>query len=230
MRMWLITMMMLMTITPGSPQDYSNARKEMVSHQIERRGIYSSNVLKAMRTVPRHLFVPEDLRYLAYEDTPLPIGCSQTISQPYIVAYMTDQLHLDQSDKVLEIGTGSGYQAAVLAQLVDSVFTVEIVPEVGQQAIENLKAAGCDNVYVHIGDGYHGWKEHAPYDAIIVTAAAPNLPRPLLEQLKINGRIIIPVGTMHQVQYLELYKKTEKRVIKRRLLPVRFVPFTRDIE
>lgn len=212
------------------PQNYQQERHQMVSYQIEGRGVTDQAVLRAMETVPRHLFVPEEFRHLAYQDSPLPIGYDQTISQPYIVAYMTEQLLLEKSDKVLEIGTGSGYQAAVLSLLADSVFTMEIIPELTENAKEALEACGYTNVYCRTGDGYHGWAEHAPYDAIIVTAAPPKVPQPLIEQLAINGRLIIPVGPQQGTQYLNLYIKKENRLVKKNLLAVRFVPFTREIE
>jgi len=160
----------------------------------------------------------------------LPIGYNQTISQPYIVAYMTAHLDLTSTDKVLEIGTGSGYQAAVLSLLVDSVFTVEIIPELSELARLTLVDCGYGNVFCKSGDGYHGWKEHAPYDAIIVTAAPPKVPKALIDQLAMGGRLIIPVGPQLGTQYLKLYIKKENRLVEKSLLPVRFVPFTREIE
>ncbi|MBI9063517.1 MAG: protein-L-isoaspartate(D-aspartate) O-methyltransferase [Marinilabiliaceae bacterium] len=212
------------------PQNYKEERQHMVSSQIERRGVNDPGVVKAMKSVPRHLFVPYEFRHLAYQDSPLPIGHNQTISQPYIVAYMTEHLHLNKSDKVLEIGTGSGYQAAVLSLLVDSVFTIEIIPELTDMARLALAECGYHNVYCKSGDGYHGWMEHAPYDAIIVTAAPPKVPQPLIEQLAIGGRLIIPVGPQLGTQYLKLFIKKENRLVQKSLLPVRFVPFTREIE
>ncbi len=186
-------------------------------------------VLQAMRVIPRHEFVPEDMRPFAYENRPLPIGNNQTISQPYIVAVMTDILVPDSSDKVLEIGTGSGYQAAVLASLVDQVFTIEIVPPLGEQARATLERLGYTNVQTRIGDGYLGWPEEAPFDAIIVTAAANQIPPPLIEQLKAGGRMIIPVGNDSTGEQLTLIeKRMDGSIASRQVMPVRFVPFTRD--
>ena len=186
-------------------------------------------VLQAMRVVPRHEFVPEDLRSFAYENRPLPIGNGQTISQPFIVAVMTDLLNPDSNDKILEIGTGSGYQAAVLASLVDEVFTIEIVPELGERARETLELQGFTNVQTRIGDGYRGWPEEAPFDAIIVTAGVDHIPQPLVDQLKAGGRMIIPVGSNSAVEQLTLIEKqVDGSISSRQLMPVRFVPFTRE--
>lgn len=209
-------------------EDYAKARKQMVEEQIEARGIKDSLVLAAMMKVPRHLFVPEMYRSQAYEDHPLPIGYGQTISQPYIVAYMTEALGLEGGEKVLEIGTGSGYQAAVLAEIADSVFTIEIIPELAESARERLKNLGYKNVFVLCGDGYRGWPEHAPFDAIIVTAAPDHIPEPLVEQLKVGGRMVIPVGRVYQELFLVV--KTERGVERRPLLPVRFVPMTGEAQ
>ena len=209
-------------------QEYARERKKMVEDQIIKRGISDRNVINAMLTVPRHLFVPEYMKSRAYDDSPLEIGEGQTISQPYIVAYMTEKLRLKPSDKVLEIGTGSGYQAAVLAEICDSVFSVEIIPELALTADVNLEKAGIENVHVKCADGYFGWPEHAPYDAIIITAAPEKVPEPLLEQLAPGGRLIIPVGHRSYTQFLMLYEKKEKKISSRTLLPVRFVPFTRE--
>lgn len=213
-----------------SQQNYEVLRDRMVEEQIKRRGISDKAVLEAMRRVPRHLFVPDDLRGAAYEDSPLEIGENQTISQPYIVAYMTEKLKLKSGDKVLEIGTGSGYQAAVLACIVDTVFSVEIIPGLVLFATENLKKSNIENVIVKQGDGYFGWPENAPYDAIIVTAAPDKIPQPLFDQLSEGGRLIAPVGGQHYTQYLKLYSKKNGKVVSRTLLPVRFVPFTRGSE
>ena len=201
---------------------YEAMRLKMVEYQIESRGVRDQRVLKAMREVPRHLFVPEDLQDQAYNDEPLPIGSGQTISQPYIVAYMTEQLQLQGKERVLEIGTGSGYQAAILAELVDTVYTIEIVPELSRQAQQVLKKAGYTNIQFMIGNGYYGWPENAPFDAIIVTAAPEEIPEPLLQQLKPGGRMIIPVGDFYQELYL--LRKEEAGLKKERKLPVRFVP------
>ena len=200
---------------------------DMVAEQIEARGIRDPRVLRAMRAVPRHCFVPRELAEAAYSDHALPIGCGQTISQPYIVALMTEIIRPDAGSKVLEIGAGSGYQAAVLAELVREVFTVEIVPQLAQEARERLARAGYDNVRVKEGDGFHGWPEHAPFDAIVVTAAARAIPPPLVAQLRDGGRMILPLGAPHEVQELVLVTKDGDRVCSEDVLSVRFVPFTR---
>lgn len=184
-------------------------------------------VMKAMASVPRHEFVPQNQKASAYENRPLPIGYGQTISQPYIVALMTDLLALSKDDKVLEIGTGSGYQAAILNELTPNVFTIEIIEPLGKNAIETYKRLHLDNISVRIGDGYFGWEEHAPFDAIIVTAAADHVPPPLVEQLKNGGRMVIPVGSRFFVQQLVLVTKDDKgKLTTRQMLPVRFVPLT----
>jgi protein-L-isoaspartate(D-aspartate) O-methyltransferase len=185
-------------------------------------------VMDALRTIPRHLFVPEGLRGSAYENRPLPIGHGQTISQPYIVALMTDLLNVKPGDTVLEVGTGSGYQAAILSPLVKNVYTVEIIAPLAQQAAARLQSLGYRNVIVRHADGYNGWKEHAPFDAIIVTAAATHIPPPLIQQLKPGGRMIIPVGGPFATQSLMLVEKTAAgKVRTRSMLPVSFVPLTR---
>lgn len=206
-------------------------RLRMVETQIASRGITDTKVLDALRTVPRHLFVPETVRSSAYQDRPLPIGHGQTISQPYIVAFMTEQLDLAAGDRVLEVGTGSGYQAAVLAEIVDKVYTIEIIDELAREAREKLERLGYSSVKVKAGDGYFGWKEHAPFDAVIVTAAAGHLPPPLLDQLKPGGIICIPVGPVYQVQTLMLVRKDKDgAVTTEQLLPVRFVPMTGAVQ
>lgn len=206
---------------------FERERNQMVRTQIQARGIADRATLNAMRNVPRHLYVPFAQRRNAYQDRPLPIGFGQTISQPYIVAYMTEIIQPRPEHRVLEIGTGSGYQAAVLAEIVDQVYTIEIVRPLGVQAREKLNAQ-YDNVHVKIADGYHGWEEHAPFDAIVVTAAAEYIPPPLVEQLKPGGRMIIPVGSPFQMQHLMLVEKHEDgRITTRSLMPVRFVPFER---
>jgi protein-L-isoaspartate(D-aspartate) O-methyltransferase len=202
--------------------EYQQMRSKMVDYQIQSRGVRDARVLEAMREVPRHLFVPEYLRDQAYNDEPLPIGAGQTISQPYIVAYMTEQIQLQGKERVLEIGTGSGYQAAILAELVDSVFTIEIIPELSTQAQQVLKKMGYTNIEFKIGNGYYGWPEKAPFDAIIVTAAPEEIPEPLQQQLEVGGRMIIPVGDFFQELYL--IRKEESGLKKERKLPVRFVP------
>jgi protein-L-isoaspartate(D-aspartate) O-methyltransferase len=211
-----------------SEEAYAHARERMVQTQIVRRGVRDALTVAAMKAVPRHRFVPESLRKRAYADRPLPIGLDQTISQPYIVAYMTEALALEGGEKVLEIGTGSGYQAAVLAEIADSVFSIEILKPLADRASDQLSTLGYKNVYVRCGDGYQGWPEHAPFDAIIVTAAPDHIPQPLKEQLKIGGRLIIPVGARYQE--LLLITKTEKGIEEKRLLPVRFVPMTGEAQ
>jgi len=206
----------------NSNSNYEQARRNMVEYQIKARGIKDKRVLSAMLKVPRHLFVPEEMRDLAYRDEPLPIGYSQTISQPYIVAYMTEALKLRPEDKVLEIGTGSGYQTAILAELVREVYTIEIIPELSQRAEETLKNLGYTNIEFLIGDGSKGWPEKAPFDAILVSAAPAEVPPALVDQLQINGRLILPVGT--DSQELVLIKKTKKGLEKTSLIGVRFVP------
>ncbi len=208
-------------------EDYKERREGLVKRHIEKRGVKDAAVLKAMRTVKRHLFVPENSIPNAYDDRPLPIGYGQTISQPYIVAYMTEAIKPKPEFKVLEIGTGSGYQAAVLAEIVKEVYTIEIVPQLGNAAANRLKKLGYKNVQVKVGDGYYGWKEHGPYDAIVVTAAAEFVPPPLLEQLKDGGKMIIPIGSPFMTQMLMLVEKKGKKATTKSLLPVVFVPFTR---
>jgi len=205
---------------------YQEKRERMVKQSIEGRGISDRSVLRAMRTVERHRFVPPDQAAYAYEDNPLPIGAGQTISQPYMVAYMTEVIRPKPHMKVLEIGTGNGYQAAVLAEIVQQVYTIEIIPELGQAATKRLQELGYDNVEVKIGNGYHGWKEHAPFDAIIVTAAAEAVPPPLVAQLKDGGRMVIPVGPQKGSQTLLLLEKKKGKVTTQKLMPVLFVPFT----
>lgn len=207
-------------------------RETMVREQIAQPGDYRQTVkdkkiLDVMRTVPRHLFVrSEDIR-LAYEDQPVPIGYGQTISQPYIVAFMTDLLDVKPEQKVLEVGTGSGYQAAVLSYLVKEVCTVEIVEPLGEQAEARVKGAGYKNILVRIADGYYGWEEHAPFDRIIVTCAATLVPPPLIKQLRPGGKMCIPVGAQYSIQYLTIVEKSESGGIStRKVLPVHFVPLT----
>lgn len=206
--------------------EYVDERQAMVAQQIEARGVEDNNVLEAMRAVPRHEFVSTAQQGQAYSDKPLPIGQGQTISQPYIVAYMTEILQLEAGDKVLEIGTGSGYQAAVLAEITNQVYTIEIIEELATQASERLQRLGYTEVRTTQGDGYYGWQEYAPFDAIIVTAAAGHIPPPLLRQLKPEGRMVIPVGGVYEVQSLMLVRKTSGGEVRtERLMPVRFVPF-----
>jgi protein-L-isoaspartate(D-aspartate) O-methyltransferase len=206
-------------------EQYTRQRVSMVAEQLRQRGISDARVLDVMQKVPRHLFVPESVRPLAYADRPLPIGHGQTISQPFIVAYMTDALGVARTHRVLEIGTGSGYQAAVLAHLAREVYTVEIVPELARRASALLDSLGYSNVYIREGDGYAGWSEHAPFDRIIVTAAPEQVPQTLVDQLSNEGRLVIPLGTSEQ--WLTLIEKTTAGVTQRRTIPVRFVPLTR---
>ncbi|MFB3134096.1 MAG: protein-L-isoaspartate(D-aspartate) O-methyltransferase [Rhodothermales bacterium] len=227
MRYLLAPIALLCCVTTAAAQNYSAQRNRMVETQIQRRGIEDEAVLRAMRTVPRHLFVPERYVQRAYEDRPLPIGYGQTISQPYIVAYMTELVRPRPGQRILEIGTGSGYQAAVLAEIVDSVFTIEIVSELAEAVTGRLDRLGYDAVTVKHADGYHGWAAHAPFDAIVVTAAAEHVPPPLIKQLKDGGRMIIPVGSPFFTQTLMLVEKRDGEVRTRSLVPVRFVPFTR---
>ena len=196
----------------------------MVTEQLKTRNIKSEAVLNAMRTVPRHLFVPEDMQTRAYNDSPLPIGLEQTISQPYIVAFMTEQLEPVPGMKILEIGTGSGYQAAILAQLGCEVYTIELLEELAERAGKILADLHFNNVHVKCGNGYAGWPDHAPFDAIIVTAAPDKIPAALIEQLKDGGRMIVPVGPVHAVQSLKLITKKGAKTTEKDLLPVRFVP------
>jgi protein-L-isoaspartate(D-aspartate) O-methyltransferase len=205
-------------------------RHRMVEKQIEARDVSDPATLAALRKVPRHRFVPADLQELAYDDRPLPIGRGQTISQPYIVACMTEQIAPTRTMRVLEIGTGSGYQAAVLAEICAEVFTIEIVPALGREAAARLAELGYRNIRTRIGDGWAGWPEAAPFDAIIVTAAAESIPPPLLAQLKDGGRMIIPIGPQGDAQDLVLVTKHAGRVETRPLIPVRFVPFVRARE
>lgn len=218
-----------MSILPGliefffqMKEDYDGQREKMVEVQIQARGVRDQRVLVAMRKVPRHLFVPGDMVRYSYADEPLPIGHGQTISQPYIVAYMTEALELKGQERVLEVGTGSGYQTAILAELAKEIYTVEIVEPLSLRAREILDRIGYRNISFKIGDGTLGWEEFAPFDAIMVTAAPPAIPQKLKEQLKIGGRMVIPVG--EEFQDLVLVIRGKKKFQKKRLLPVRFVP------
>ena len=207
---------------------YTQPRRRMVRDQIESRGIKNPAVLEAMRNTPRHLFVPESQRGSAYQDHPLPIGYSQTISQPYIVAFMTELLEANKSHRVLEIGTGSGYQAAVLSPLAGEVYTIEIVPELAKRSGLLLEKLGYTNVTVRLGDGYKGWPEKAPFDRIILTAAPPELPQALVDQLKAGGRLVAPVGGSSWTQELIVVEKgADGRVSRRPVLDVRFVPMVK---
>ena len=230
---WLVGLMTLMvlscaeTTTQQGDAELTRARERMVSTQIAARDVRDARTLAALRKVPRHLFVPTPLVGQAYDDHPLPIGGGQTISQPYIVAFMTEALGLEGGEKVLEIGTGSGYQAAVLAEIAARVFTIEIVAPLAEQARQRLADLGYTNVSVRSGDGYAGCPEEAPFDAIMITAAAPRIPEPLKEQLRDGGRMILPVG--EDYQELVVVRRNGARFDQERVLPVRFVPMTGDV-
>lgn len=225
---WFLTgVFLLLNLYGGISQNYDRLRENMVRRQIQNRGIDHQPTLEAMRKVERHLFVTSAQRRRAYDDGPLPIGYGQTISQPYIVAYMTMLVEPEPGDRVLEIGTGSGYQAAVLGEIVEQVYTIEIIPELGNQSRKLLKELEYNNVEVITGDGYYGLEEQAPFDAIVVTAAAEYIPPPLIAQLKDGGKMIIPVGSPFIVQTLMLIEKKGEQITTTNLMPVRFVPFTR---
>ena len=208
-----------------APDRFASERMRMVEEQIRARGIRDSAVLAALARVPRHEFVPSEMQPMAYADTPLPIGLEQTISQPYIVAYMTEAAEIAPTDKVLEIGTGSGYQAAILAEVAREVYTIELLPELASRAQAVLRKLGYTNVRARTGDGYVGWKEHAPFDAILVTAAPDHVPPALVEQLAVNGRMIIPVGRGEQE--MRVITRTAAGVTEQSTLLVRFVPLVR---
>jgi protein-L-isoaspartate(D-aspartate) O-methyltransferase len=211
------------SVASGQTGDrWQDARTRMVEAQLKTRDIRDAAVLKAMSRVPRHLFVPSDVRPFAYDDRPLPIGQGQTISQPFIVAYMTEALQLRPTHTVLEIGTGSGYQAAVLAELARQVYTIEIVPDLATRARRALAEAGYRNIEVRSGNGYRGWPEHAPYPRIIVTAAPPEIPQALIDQLEVGGIMVVPVGMNYQE--LVLVSKSASGITQKRTIPVRFVP------
>jgi len=211
-------------VPAAAPTGFAAERQAMVGQQLRARGIKDNRVLGAMATVPREEFVPADQRPFAYEDRPLPIGLGQTISQPYIVALMTELLELKPKHKVLEIGTGSGYQAAILAKLTSNVYTIEILPELAERAGQTLARLGFGGVKVKTGDGYQGWAEYAPFDAIIVTCAPEAVPKPLVEQLREGGRMAIPVGPEHGPQTLYLLRKHEGKLESTAVIPVAFVP------
>jgi protein-L-isoaspartate(D-aspartate) O-methyltransferase len=215
---------------PRAEDSYEAARHGMVETQLAGRDIRDLRVLDAMKQVPRHLFVPEEMRHYAYVDSPLPIGRNQTISQPYIVALMTQLAEPEPDDRALEVGTGSGYQAAILSRLVEHVYTIEIIPELAERAGKTLRGLGYDNVTVRSGDGYGGWPERAPFDIIMVTAAAPHLPASLQEQLADRGRLIIPVGDPGMNQILVRYRKKHGKLERENVLPVVFVPMTGRVE
>jgi protein-L-isoaspartate(D-aspartate) O-methyltransferase len=215
-----------------SPPREKAAQQRMIDLDLKGRDIKDPRVLKAMAEVPRHAFVPAELRHMAYRDSPLPIGNGQTISQPYIVAFMTQALALKGHERVLEIGTGSGYQAAVLGAVAKEVYTIEIVPQLAKQAEETLKGLGyAGKIHVRTGDGYKGWPEKAPFDAVMVTAAPDHIPQPLVDQLKTNGRMILPVGGQHEIQALVLLTKKKDGSLERQVvMPVRFVPMTGEAQ
>jgi protein-L-isoaspartate(D-aspartate) O-methyltransferase len=216
----------ILACVPQQPADagFARMREQMVADQIAARGVKDPRTLLALREVPRHLFVPPDLQAAAYEDHPLPIGHGQTISQPYIVAFMTEALALTGGETVLEVGTGSGYQAAVLSRIAARVYSIEIVAALAEAARERLAGGGYANVSVRAGDGYEGWPEAAPFDAIMITAAAPRVPEPLKQQLADGGRMILPVGD--EYQELVVITRRGARFEEKRVLPVRFVPMT----
>lgn len=239
---YLLQCYLLMSLTLSGPttaadtQPYEQQRMELmrlIEQDVRETSVYldremlDARVMKALAEVPRHLFVPDPQRRYAYQNRPLPIGHGQTISQPYIVAIMTDLLKLTAEDRVLEVGTGSGYQAAVLAELVKQVYSIEIIEPLGQRARDLLNKLDYDNIETRIGDGYYGWEAHAPFDAIIVTAAADHIPPPLIAQLKPGGRMMIPVGSRFMTQQLVIVEKdSDSKVTTRLILPVRFVPLT----
>ncbi len=234
--LWLSLVLFPLSAWSGSDADYARLRAELIQDikqdvretaESIGRDHFQEKVFQALSTVPRHRFVPEKHRHQAYQNRPLPIGYGQTISQPFIVALMTDLLDLEAEETVLEVGTGSGYQAAVLAELVQEVITVEIIPELAEQARERFQRLGLENIQAVQGDGYYGFPEEAPFDAIMVTAAGDHIPPPLIKQLKPGGRMILPVGGPFMVQQLTLVsKEADGKVRTRHLLPVRFVPLT----
>jgi protein-L-isoaspartate(D-aspartate) O-methyltransferase len=230
MKRLLFILLVLSIAKLGYSQNYEALRHKMVREQIQNRGIYHKATLQAMRKVARHQFVPPEFQAQAYNDYPLLIGHNQTISQPYMVAYMTQLLQPKEGHRILEVGAGSGYQAAVLAEIVDKVYTIEIVKDLGLNAKSLLHKLGYHNVEVIIGDGYQGLASKAPFDGIIVTAAAEQIPPPLIKQLKEGGRMVIPIGSPSTVQTLMLVTKRNGKITQRELSPVRFVPFTRSKE
>lgn len=236
LKIWIFALLVFLSSGLLMADDYALPRKQMLaeieeglrttSRYIDKKS-FDMQVMQAMDTVPRHEFVPEGLRVKAYDDRPLPIGHGQTISQPYIVALMTDLLQAQPEHRVLEIGTGSGYQAAVLSQLVKQVYSIEIIEPLGHSTTQLLDRLGYKNIETRIADGYDGWPQQAPFDSIIVTAAISHIPPPLVQQLKKGGRMIIPVGSRFQTQYLTLVEKDKQGAIStRQILPVAFVPFT----
>ena len=233
---WIGISLLLLPVAAMPEEDYAQARRQLIE-EIEQDARETSiyldkealdpRVMQAIGLVPRHEFVPAEIRKYAYANRPLPIGYGQTISQPYIVALMSDLVKAQADHKVLEIGTGSGYQAAILAELAGKIYSIEIIEALGKQATERLSTLGYDNVTVRIGDGYYGWEEHAPFDAIVVTAAASHVPPPLVAQLKPGGRMVIPVGSRFLTQQLVLIEKqADGQLVTRQILPVLFVPLT----
>jgi len=227
---WTVLFFLLFSIscTQNDP-NFDHLRKLMIKNQLQSRGIRDDAVLEVMRSVERHNFVPENYRDRAYSDGPLPIGHGQTISQPYIVAFMTEQLQVSSQHKILEIGTGSGYQAAILGELAKHVFTIEIIPELAEGAKNILNHLSYKNITVRAGDGYKGWPEEAPFERIMVTAAPTEIPQTLIDQLAPGGRMILPVGAQFLVQYLWVIEKDDQgTVTKEKILPVRFVPMVKE--
>jgi protein-L-isoaspartate(D-aspartate) O-methyltransferase len=223
-----VSLFLFVFLLSSAGDRYAAKRWEMVESQIIARGIRNTAVIQAMLNVPRHEFVPEELRDEAYNDNPIPVGLGQTISQPYIVALMTELLNPASGRKILEVGTGSGYQSAVLAETGCDLYTIEIVENLAERARLILENLGYSNITYKIGDGYQGWEEHAPFDGIIVTAAPGHVPAKLLEQLRVNGKMVIPVGD--ESQELQLVEKTETGITKKRITAVRFVPMTGESE
>ncbi len=224
------TIFLLIALNSYAQKIESNEQQRnlMVENQIVARGITDQYTIKALKKVPRHLFIPYALAELAYNDSPLPIGNEQTISQPYVVALMTELSKPRKGKKALEIGTGSGYQAAVLAEIVDQVYTIEIVKELAETAKKRLLGIGYKNIFVKYGDGYKGWPEFAPFDIIIITAACDHIPQPLIDQLNENGRLIMPLGNPKEIQDLILLEKKNGKIVEKRITQVQFVPFTRE--
>ena len=228
MKRILFTIIFLIISCKGHDNELYQLRMNMVETQIKKRGITDQTILDAMKKVNRHEYVQENFERLAYSDRPVPIGFGQTISQPYIVAFMSHKLNVASHHKVLEIGTGSGYQAAVLAELSDHVYTIEIIPELAKRAEKVLKKNDYDNITIRIGDGYKGWPEHAPFDRIMVTAAPKEIPEKLVEQLAPGGIMVLPVGETVMMQYLWLITKdNDGQIEKEKILPVRFVPMVK---
>ena len=211
-------------------EDFAQQREKMVETQLESRDIQSERVLEAMKKVPRHLFMPESVRQYAYIDSPVPIDQGQTISQPYIVGLMTQTVDPKPGDRALEVGTGSGYQAAVLGELVQEVYTIEIIPDLAERAEKALAESGYDNVEVRQGDGYQGWPEKAPFDIILITAAPEKIPQPLIDQLAEGGRLVVPVGPQGEIQTLTLVTREKGEVKRTYITDVRFVPMTGEVQ